>query len=189
MRRPSKLRPLLVVLGFLLAGRTAIAQDQPPLSAPSPPESQSYGAQIVLADLGAILVGALASNQSGSAVPILMTWSLASPVIHVGHGHPGRGLLSLALHMGTPIVGAFIGVEMESCGGASSRDDDLCGLAGLALGGLAGMVAATTIDAAVLAQLPDERPAPPAYGRGIASAPALSVNPRGDVAFGWRGTF
>jgi len=54
---------------------------------------------------------------------------------------------------------------------------------------LAGMVVATTIDAAVLAQLADEPPPQPTYGRGIASAPVVSVNPRGDLTFGWRGTF
>ena len=219
MRRFSNVRAILVGFGILLAGRTASAQDQPPPapepelepqpqpqprqlpppdwfesprpspSVPVPPESGSYGAQIVFADLGAILVGALVSNQSDSAIPILATWSLASPLVHAAHGHPGRGLLSLLLHVGAPIVGGYVGVQLEDCSHSSS-DEGFCGLAGLALGGLVGMVTATTIDAAVLAQPADEPPPPrPAYGRGIASAPALSVSHRGDVTFGWRGTF
>ena len=160
----------------------------PAPSAPSPHASGSYGAQIVLTDLGAVLLGALLTDQSNSAIPILVSWSFASPLVHVVHGHPGRGVLSLLLHVGAPIVGAYVGVQVEHCG-TSSSDDDFCGLAGLLLGGLVGMVTATTIDAAVLAQLADAPPPPPAYRRGIASAPAMSVTHRGDLTFGWRGTF
>ena len=162
----------------------------PPPSPSAPPSlsSGSYGGQIVLVDLGAVLVGALASQQAQSATPILVSWIFASPVVHVVHGHPGRALGSLLLHVGMPIVGAYVGVQAEDCGNSSS-DSGFCGLGGLVLGGLAGMIAATTIDAAFLAQSSDEHPVQLAGGRGGASTPALSIGHRGDVTLGWRGTF
>jgi hypothetical protein len=163
----------------------------PPPAPPAPPatSSGSYGSQIVLVDLGAILVGALAAQRTGSATPILVLWSFGSPVVHAVHGNPGRGLASLLLHVGLPIVGGFAGVAIEDCSHTTDGDFNFCGVAGLLLGGLTGMVAATTIDAAFLAQPPDAQPTRLAYGRGMGSAPALAVSPRGDLTLGWRGTF
>jgi hypothetical protein len=157
-----------------------------PASEP-PSVSTSYGGQIVLADLGAILVGSIATGTSGSGAPILLMWSFASPVVHAVHGHPGRAAGSVLLHVGLPILGGALGVALESCGGGGEYD--LCGLEGLLAGGLLGMVAATTIDAAVLAQSSDLPPGRLAHARGPASAPILSVGRNGNVAMGWRGTF
>jgi hypothetical protein len=150
--------------------------------------ADGYRGQIVLADLvGGLVVGGALSVATKNAMPVLLTWSLASPTVHALHGHPGRGVVSLLLHVGLPVLGGFAGAALANCPASRFVDDvdPWCGVGeALALGAL-GMVTATFVDAVVLAQRREESP------RAVvpASAPALSVGRNGDVSVGWRGTF
>ena len=137
--------------------------------------------------LGGLVVGGTLSVATKNVVPILLTWSLASPTVHVVHGHPGRGAVSLLLHVGLPLLGVFAGVAVANCPASKGDDstDPWCGLGEALTFGVLGMVTATAVDAAVLGQMHDESP------RAVvpASAPALTVGRNGDVSVGWRGTF
>ncbi|MEO5768459.1 MAG: hypothetical protein ABIS92_08915 [Polyangia bacterium] len=110
----------------------------------------SYGGQIVLGDvLGLALSVAVAVATSGNSLA-LAPYFLASPVVHGIHGDPGRGVGGFLIHVLSPIAGAVVGVAIDrsSC----SSGEEFCGLAGAGLGLLGGMIAATVIDAAVLAR-------------------------------------
>ena len=158
---------------------------EPPPTEASP--SESYGLQIVLADLGGLVLGGGVSAATGNGVPVVLPWIFASPIVHGVHGHPGTAAISALLHVGAPLVGA-IGGAMIPCTG--SKDSDVpCELGGALAGFGVGMIGATVIDAAVLAQFA----APPsnrlAREDSAAGLPSLSVGPHGHLSFNWRGTF
>lgn len=119
---------------------------QPP---PSPISTESYGAEIVGCDLaGLVVTWALATKAQGWAA---LSYFAASPVVHSVHGNFGRALGGLLLHVASPAAGVLVGLAMERsiC---SSSDEDYCGLAVVGMGFMGGMIAATAIDAAVLAR-------------------------------------
>jgi hypothetical protein len=91
-----------------------------------------------------------------------------------------------------PVLGVYTGAALETCE-ADGQSFDFCPLTGMFLGGLAGMVAATTIDAAILARPSDRPPGKPpeqmARANGTRSAPTLAVGRDGTLNVGWRGTF
>ena len=186
---PVRTVTAVVALGALLLGPAApVLGAEPGTSSPRPDTNgDGYPAQIVLADFaGGLVVGGVLSIATKNAAPVLLTWSLASPTVHVVHGHPGRGAVSLLLHVGLPILGVFAGVKLANCPANTGDDSDaFCGLGEALAFGVLGMVTATAVDAAVLGQMHDESP------RAVvpASAPALTVGRNGDVSVGWRGTF
>lgn len=122
--------------------------------------TESYGGQIVTADVAGLLLTVLVGNLAGSSgneLLVVAPYLLASPLIHLIHGHPGRSASSLLLHVTAPVLGILTGFLI---GSSTCNSEEFCGLGGAAIGFLGGMIAATTIDAAVLAHnVPLSRPA------------------------------
>jgi hypothetical protein len=216
-RRPARCfrsAPLaLSVLGVALAGPSAKAQSSDPAappdesrdpspgqawtSGPTTPDA-SYGADIVLADVSVIALGtalfAATKSSDHSAILLIdaLAWSLTSPLVHAAHGRPGWGAASLLLHVGLPLAGAFVGAKSVDCPviRADSDPDPLCGAVNVVVGAGLGLISATILDAAILAQTHDDTSgAVAARGAAAASAPMVSVARNGDLTFGWRGTF
>jgi hypothetical protein len=132
-----------------------------------------YGWQTLTSDGSAIALGGLAygADKAGgtSITNVFWTASVATffvgaPVIHWTHGHVGRGFGSLGLRVGLPL-GAFLAgalIGNAACGDSDS-DNSLvgCPVGVGAFAALAGLVAATIVDAAVLAREPVTPPAAP----------------------------
>lgn len=170
---------------------------QPTPAAPAAPEDEGihplpveesssrwYGWQTLATDGGAVLlIAASLATIDGSrdtasealAWGALGAYALGAPVVHFAHSNPGRGLGSVAMRIGGPIVLGFVGTVLEDCRGGGH---DFCGLSGALLGASAGILGAVAVDAAVLAY--DEQP------ESNASSPRfrLGFSPRGVVAAG-----
>jgi len=82
------------------------------------------------------------------------TYALGGPVVHWAHGHTVKGLGSLGLRVGPPLLIGYL----CTIGCDTSPDSMDCNLK-FAFGGLVGVVTAITIDAAVLSyeKVPVER--------------------------------
>ncbi len=203
----------LSVLGASLAGPSAKAQSPDPATPPeesldpSPGQAwaagrttpdASYGADIVLADVSVVAFGTAlfvtTKNSTHNSILLVdaLAWSLVSPVVHAAHGRPGWGAASLLLHVGLPVAGAFVGAKTASCPAIreDSDPDPLCGIVNVFVGAGLGLISATILDAAILAQTHDDASGGvAARGAAAASAPMVSVARNGDLTFGWRGTF
>jgi hypothetical protein len=108
----------------------------------------------------AILAAGAASSSAPLAIVGVAGWFLASPVVHVSHAGVGRGLGSLALRIGLPVVGILIAnIASDGCWREPGASDN-CDTAAQAEGLLLGAVAAEVLDVAWLAR--DARPVEPA---------------------------
>ena len=139
---------------------------------------ESFGGQILLADLLALGAGIGLSGASESPYPMLALWSLTAPGVHAAHGDGMGALGSLALHVLAPIAGAYIGyqIDITDC----SSGDLFCGLGGAGLGLLVGAIAATTVDATVLSTMPrDHRSTAAAHPNRFLAMPTVAVDPTG----------
>lgn len=130
---------------------SARAQSNPSLMA-----SSWYGWQTLTTDGASILLTLMAlrsSDSSSSTTANTLGWLsvgtfvAGGPIVHFAHGNAGKGLGSLALRVGLPIVAGGLGamVERTQCSGG-----DFCGLGGAFLGGLAGVTGAIVIDSTLL---------------------------------------
>lgn len=144
-----------------------------------------YGWQTLATDGGALLlIGASISMAGGSGdsasatfgVGALGAYALGGPIVHFAHANVGRGLASLGIRVGAPVVLAYAGVLLENCGNGGG---EFCGLGGAVLGFSAGIISAVVIDSAVLAFEGGS-------AESEASAPRfqLGFSPRGVVAAG-----
>ncbi|HEU4405157.1 MAG TPA: hypothetical protein VFS43_07690 [Polyangiaceae bacterium] len=160
---------------------------KPKRAEPPPPRVEWYGWQTIATDLAAVaFVGAGASDEEDGGVALLGlgTYLLGAPIVHAANGQFGKGVASLGLRVGVPVAGALGGLML---GSATCREDDgwnenVCPLGQAALGSLLGILAASTLDAAVLAKK-EVRPRP-----AVSIAPAVLPTPRG-TSFGLTGTF
>jgi hypothetical protein len=125
-----------------------------PLSSPLHTVSSWYGWQTLMADGAWLLVSVAAVGAGATGGPSealgwvsLGGYFLGGPIVHFGHGNVGKGLGSLALRSGLPILAGGIGAKAATadCGGG-----EWCGVGGALIGGLAGVVGAIVLDAAVL---------------------------------------
>jgi hypothetical protein len=137
------------------------------------PQPSWYGWQVWAADAAVLAITyACVSKTDGECLWTLPGYLLAGPIIHSVHNRPARGLGSVALRIGAPLLGAYVGAETTDC---SHTDDNFCGAAGI-LGGLAfGVVAAIFIDGIMSFESSTPSPRP---------APARSVTPTVSVAGG-----
>ena len=134
-----------------------------------------FGGQIVLADGAVAGLGLLLGG-----VPLL-AFPFAAPAVHLLHDDGMGAAGSLVLHLAGPVAGAYIGYELD----VRSCTSDFCGLGGLILGGLAGAITATLVDAAFLAQV--ERPLP-GYTRRPLVVPSLAIARGGGLMLGVAGS-
>ncbi len=169
-----------------------LAPLQEPAQPRPAPGHEGYRLQTLAADGAAALfvVAAVASSNSNGdgdryGQLALGTYLLGAPIVHAVHGHASRALASLALRVGLPLAGAYVGSALASHGNKCTdycdedSDDEL---GGVILGGLAGMLAAVAIDTGVLAR-GDEVAAP---ARTI--APAIAPT-QGGMSFGVSGAW
>jgi hypothetical protein len=123
--------------------------------APEEPSGLWYGWQTLATDGGVLLlmvvVGSTELSNGGGAAPWvvgLTAYALGGPIVHLAHGNPGRGALSLAMRLGMPLLFGYLGVQAEGCRSGS----EFCGLGGALIGGSLGIITAITIDAAFVAR-------------------------------------
>lgn len=115
-----------------------------------------YGAPILVADgvaYGGLALAINVERTNGIALPSSIgTFLLAGPIIHAVHGRWGRMGLSVGARALFPVGGVLLGATGCTAGSDCSGS--------LATGAIVGMLAATIVDAAVLAYEPvSEMPA------------------------------
>lgn len=160
---------------------TARAQARSPAPAPAPIPTSSvgearshwYGGQILVADAAALAVsttGAVLAGRDDVGKGIAPTvallglggWVLSSPFVHAGHRQPGRALASLAMRTGGMAVSALTGMTTLGLTCLGSCEGDYAALGILVVGGGGGLVlgalAASAVDAAALAYMPEGEP-------------------------------
>jgi hypothetical protein len=143
------------------------------------PTSTSYGGQIVVADMAGLLGAYLVGQQKNDWHFWVVPYPLASPLVHTLHGNPGSAALSLLLHVGAPLAGAFLGAELGK-GSCSGDSEDVCGIGETLVGIGIGLVSATVIDATVLAR---DRTGGGGTSHALLS-PTFSVAPSGRTTIG-----
>ena len=135
---------------------TPVRESAQPPSSPVPTASSWYGWQTLTTDGASALLMVMAlssSNGSSSETATAVAWLsvgtfvVGGPIVHFAHGNAGKGLGSLALRVGLPLVVGGLGAmaERTQCGGG-----DFCGVGGAFLGGLAGVVGTIAIDSTLL---------------------------------------
>ncbi|HVH44450.1 MAG TPA: hypothetical protein VM925_18985, partial [Labilithrix sp.] len=146
-----------------------------------PPTRRWYGWQTLITDGAALF-----------ATPFVPTAGLGiylggAPVVHLTHGRFGTAAVSLGLRVGAPVAGFLTGAALRGfssdCGfdGRCGYDTAVFGV----LGGALGVVAAVTVDAAVLAreEVPVEKP------KSTALRPHASPRREGGFDVGLAGTW
>lgn len=135
------------------------------------------------AAVGLLLVAADREDE-GLAKLSLATYLLGAPLVHVMKDRPTRGLTSLGLRVGLPIVGAMLGEALHSepqCESGYDYVDCSDGPSDEAvLGVVVGIIAASAIDSVYLAKGEAPKPQPqwsPSV-RGTQGGFALGVNGR-----------
>jgi hypothetical protein len=137
----------------------------------------SYGGQIILTDLATI---ALTGITGGVA---LIGYPLAPPFVHAFNGNGPGALASLALRLTAPVVGGYVGYQIDTSSGCNG---DLCGLGGIVVGGVVGMLTASIVDAAVLARV--DRPVEVRALRHLPT-PTVAIARDGNLLLGAAGRF
>ena len=151
-----------------------------------------YGGSILMADLGALSLGALSiglANGSSSsqslalpgALVALTTYAAGGPIIHAMHHNYGNLGTSIVLRLTVPVGGALVGAGLGVASAGDCRGD-MCGLGqGLsaAIGGVigfgAGLVLASAIDIGGMAY---EETATPER-RQVALVPSVDIQKGG----------
>jgi hypothetical protein len=146
-------------------------------SGPSGPVD-SYRLEVVAVDASAVAALAIGHNSNAVIGLSIATYALGAPILHIAHGRIGTGVASLFLRAGLPLLGGLAGYALT----ADMPDgNDLPGWAGgVAVGLIAGTIAASAIDVGVFAK-GDE--APPRV------APAVAPTSQGGMTFGLAGRF
>jgi hypothetical protein len=164
---------------------------QPLPEAPAAPAS--YRWQVVTADAVAIGSLALASQNQSKDLGMfaLASYALGAPIVHAANGHAGRALGSLALRVGLPLLGGYLGGSLDRTSNCAIRPaagdtlSDGCGGdtfpgPGFAKGIAIGAVAAMALDAWLVAR-------PEKQVRRTWSPSAAAV--RGGLSLGVAGAF
>lgn len=195
----------VLVASLALASGAHAEETGPEKPAAPEPAKQWYGWQTLTADafaLGAVglsIAADASSSREALAWSALGIYELGGPVVHLAHDRPGTAVGSLGLRFGCPIAGGFVGA-LVGLAAAPTPSEDSLGLntvAAVAIGAFigvgAGIVTASTVDAAVLARekvtpdAPAERAAAPPPKPFHVAPTILVARDRGGVGLG--GTF
>jgi hypothetical protein len=169
-----------------LAALPARAQLVEAPARPADPALESFAGQVVLADLVAA-VGGFTLGVETDQPAFLLAFGFAAPAVHLANGDGVGAVGSLLLHLGAPLLGAYLGYEIDAAGGCPNNGDyELCGLAGLAFGTLAGAATATIVDAALLSHAHNESLSPVA-SHGRVAAPTVALARDGGFMVGLSG--
>ena len=181
-RALSRFASLALLSGALLVAAPARAWadeasptsplDVPPTAEQSPTQSRWYGYQTLATDGAALAFGGLSAGTDGRTPrEIFGTLALGSylagaPIVHLSNGHPLKALASLGLRAAAPVGAGLVGGII---GAAAATNDGFLGnlggtIEGMAIGVMVGAVAASALDAAVIARdtVPNEPPPPAA---------------------------
>jgi len=194
-----------VVLAIVFSSSLAAAQapgqtlsfdpEVPPSAAEPQAVTVSYRSDVLLADgasLGLIVLGPVSGNASLSAWGV-SGYFLAAPIVHLAHGRGTQAVESLALRVGLPFFGGFLGYKLgpndvicESTGsldGAPSalgRCGDQGSIIGMMIGIAGGGITAMVLDAKYLTH----------YEKRVTPSWSASVQPHhGGLSFGVSGAF
>ena len=126
----------LLAASLLLGSSAARADDAP--STDPPKATHWYGYQTLATDGAALALAipAMATSNSspsmGFGIASTAMYGLGAPIVHLTHGHVGKGLLDLGLRVAMPIalgfVGAGIGVASYHPQACNASTDASCGL-------------------------------------------------------------
>jgi hypothetical protein len=120
--------------------------------------SPGYRAQTLVLDVlavTALVVGFERNELGGTADPIFIDagigmYVLGSPIVHTLHGRPGRGLASLAMRVGFPVITAVVGFQVGPAHRCSTGTDNCINLVdGSLAGGTAGLLLGATVASAI----------------------------------------
>ena len=166
-----------------------------------PPKEEWYGWQTLLVDgvsLGTIPLE-LAPSASFARTPSasylflgsLSSYAFGAPLVHVAHGHWGRGVADLGLRVGAVAAGSLAGAALGTPSGLSSCEATFAGCFaagsnGLAVGAMIGAVLASLVDASLLAR--DTKPGETTPTRSLTWAPSAAMT-RGGGTAGLAGSF
>lgn len=213
---PPPAQPPLVVQPPSQAPAPVVGQPQTqapaavPVLAPPPAHLSSvryekvwYGWQGLITDAVAysLTLGGGFGDMGGVLATGLITFVLATPIIHMAHGNIGKGFGSMGMRVGLPAAGALIGVIAGAVvAGSNKSSSDSFGRnvgdavgTGALVGSLLGGAGCVVIDAAALAYTNEkiEGPATASLARRTSTVrlvPTLDV--RSDrAALGIGGTF
>jgi hypothetical protein len=210
MRSVPFLLSLLALSALPSLASTARA-DEPTPAAPSAAEApvadgvparepalKWYGWQSLSTDGGSLallIAGASVGKSGGEVMDILgaTAFVFGSPLIHLGHEHPGKALGSFALRavapVGTMFTGALLGGLVTS-GHSSEREDNLSGIGyGALIGGISGTVLTILIDDLVIAREKAQEPPPPPPEEAHVTIEPRIGTVRGGATLGIGGTF
>lgn len=169
-----------------------------PPAPPAPPKAEWYGWQTLTVDgasTALVGLGVAASGSPTASAGLALTgvsgFALGAPIVHAAHGRWGVAAADLGLRAGAVALGGFVGAEVGREAAPASCNSVLLGclgdtLDGLAVGATVGAVAASVLDAALLAKYtpePKETPAP-----SFSWSPSASMV-RGGGTAGVTGTF
>jgi hypothetical protein len=121
------------------------------------PKPRWYGWQTLIADgasFALLFAGGVSDSQEVMGLSVV-SFALASPMIHVAHGNPGRTAISAALRIGLPAMSYFAWSEIGCLDGCRRGFFDEQLMFGV-MGALVGSAAAAAIDGAGLAWEPSE---------------------------------
>lgn len=180
----------------------ATAAAEPSATPETPATRRWYGGYLLAADGASLLVGLTGVLAPPMALVGFGGYLVVAPIVHWSRGHVGKGFASLGLRVGALTGGTVLGYALAEprCKGDFAG---LCALVYVVPLVVTGMVAATTVDAAVLAREDVEpatrearadratgeaRRAPPAKRPAITVVPTLAITPTVQQA-GVGGTF
>jgi hypothetical protein len=142
-----------------------------------------------LAALGLAAVSDSNGAQQLFAIASLTGFSLGAPIVHAAHGHWGIAGADFAMRVGGTLLGALtgfgVGAAAGSCSGSGCFGELNDAADGMVVGAALGLVAASAIDAAVLAH---ETVRSPASDSAFSFRPSVKVL-KGGASAGVGGTF
>jgi hypothetical protein len=178
----------------------AVVAYAPPAPTPAR-QAEWYGWQTLLVDgvaIGTIpleLAPSASFTRTPSASYLLLasvsTYAIGAPLVHIAHGHTGRGLADLGLRVGAVAAGGIAGAALGKPGTPSACEANLAGCLaessnGLAVGATIGAVLASLIDASLLAR--ETKPAEMAPSPSFTWSPLAAMTKGGGTA-GLQGSF
>jgi hypothetical protein len=156
---------------------------------------RGYGLETLAFDGGALALFATYAASNGAGGDLLPALSAGSyfagaPAVHLYHGHIDKALLSLGLRGGLPFAFGIAGGFIAASGERSSLGEPEfgAGLGGLVIGAGVGMVAASVLDATLIANERVPAPLPREAGKISSLAPSVGVLPQGGAMVALRGT-
>jgi hypothetical protein len=164
---------LALVFAALLTSVAPAAPEQVPAEARSNEAAVQqvettrwYGWQTMLPDAAALGLGltayGLGKDDSVNTKPLALTavalYLGGAPALHFIHGNATRGIESVLLRLGLPVAGGLLGGIAGSRFCHSTDDGSNCFLLGAAWGLLGGAVAASALDATLIAREPAHDP-------------------------------